>query len=86
MQDIVDSSAFRRLLHSLENSDVRIRLRCSGEPWTGFSKLLLLSESAMILQSGEGRRVIITLKDVVQLQLEKSFLGLASETVYTLTY
>ena len=64
MKDKVDFAQFRRLLESLENSEGSIRVRLSGEGWMEYSKILLLSESAMILQNGASRVMPATLSGI----------------------
>lgn len=85
MEGRVDFAQFRQLLESLESSEVSIRVRLSGEGWTGFSKLLLLSESAMILQNGTSR-VIFNLRSTVEFEVDQPILGLSAHTRYEIAY
>lgn len=85
MRDKVDFAHFRRLLEALENSEVSIRIRLSGEGWMGYSKLLLLSESAMILQNGTSR-VILNLRNTVEFQIDRPFQKISAHTPYEIAY
>jgi len=86
MESRIDLSTFRELLRSLENSDISIRLRISGEGWMDFTKLILLSESAMIVQDGSDHRVIMNVRDVVECQIDQPLLDLAPLTSYEIAY
>lgn len=82
MQNRVDSFALKQLLESLENSEVRIRIRGMGEPWMGYCKLVLLSDRAMILQSDSDPRIILNIRNIVEFQLERNFSGYDAEVTY----
>ena len=82
MENRVDFPRFRELLHVLENSGTLIRVRLSGEGWMADSKLILLSESAMILQDERDHKTIVNLRNVVEFQLEKAVLGFTAEGLY----
>lgn len=86
MERRVDFMTFRQLLQSLENCDTAIRLRISGEAWTDFSALILLSENAMILQDGSEGRLVINLRNVVQFELAEPHLDLIAYNVYEITH
>ena len=85
MKDQVDYAYFRKLLNSLENSEVSIRVRLSGEGWIEYSKLLLLSESAMILQNGTSR-VILNIRNTVEFEIDQPLMELSARTPYEITY
>lgn len=85
MKDQVEFTHFRRLLETVENSEVSIRIRLSGEGWMGYAKLLLLSESAMILQNGTSR-VILNLRNTVEFEIDQPLLGLLAGTPYEIVY
>jgi hypothetical protein len=82
MERRIDFTKFRQILQSLENSDIGIRLRMSGEGWMDFAKLILLSESAMIVQDDSGRKVIMNLRNVVQFEIDEPLLDLSAHTQY----
>ena len=86
MENRIDYPTYQQLLHALESADITIRLRLLGEPWTKFSKLLLLSESAMILQDGSERKVIVNLRNVIELHLQQPVNGLNSNVHYEIAY
>lgn len=85
MKDQVDFAYFRKLLDSLENSEISIRIRLSGEAWMEYSKLLLLSDSAMILQNGSSR-VILNIRNTVEFEIDNPFLGLSAHTPYEIVH
>ena len=66
----------------LENSDILLRVRCSGDDWCGFCKLLLLSESAMILEENSRRRMVINLRNVVEFEMDQDTLNLRANIPY----
>jgi hypothetical protein len=82
MERSIDFSKFRQLLAAIENSEVLIRIRCSGERWCEFSSLLLLSENAMILQENSRRRIIMNLKNVVEFEIDQAALDLDPNAQY----
>jgi len=86
MEKKVDFTRFRELLHVLENSGTLIRVRLSGEGWMSHSQLILLSESAMILQDERDHKAIVNLRNVVEFELEKTVLDFDAETVYEVGY
>lgn len=86
MQPKVDFQSFRILLESLENTDKKIRLRPLGESWIDFSRVILLSDSAMIIQSDGERKVIINIKNVMEFQVEKEVSSFEPGTVYEVSY
>ena len=55
----------------LENTDVMLRVRCSGEDWCGFARVLLLSENAMILEENSRRRMVVNLGNVVEFEIDQ---------------
>ena len=82
MERKIEFSDFRRILEWLENNDVLIRLRTSGEAWTPYSKLILLSENAMILQPAKDRRMIVNIRDVVEFELEEPVSTCLAKCIY----
>lgn len=86
MHDRIDLFRLKQLLQSLENSEVRIRVRAIGEGWMAYCKLVLLSDSAMILQSDDERRIIVYIKNVVEFQLEEPFSGYPANTTFEVAY
>lgn len=86
MDNLIDFSEFRDLLQMLENSDITIRLRMLGNPWTAFCKLILLSESAMILQDSTESKIIMNLRNVVEFELGEEVDGWKGNTPYEVGY
>ena len=86
MQEKVDPSELKHLLQSLENSDIRIRLRGMGEQWLSFCKLVLLSDSAMILQADDKPRIILGIRSVMEFQLEQNFSGYDASVIYEVAH
>lgn len=86
MHNRTDYQEFVRLLQSIENSDTAIRLRTLGDPWMEFAKLILLSDSAMILQTGDGRRLILNIRNVVEFQVEAKIHDYEARTTYEIAY
>lgn len=86
MDQTIDLPAFQNLLQRLENGDVSIRLRLLGEPWTKFSRLILLSESAMIVQDSDDRKTIINIRNIIQFELDKPVEGISANTHYAISY
>lgn len=86
MQNRTDFQEFIRLLQTIENSDTPVRVRTLGDPWMEFAKLMLLSDSAMILEMIDGRRVILNIKNVVEFQLERRILDYEAKTTYEIAY
>lgn len=86
MDHTIDLLAFQNLLQRLENGDVSIRLRLLGEPWTKFSRIILLSESAMIVQDTEDRKTIINIRNVIEFEIDKPVEGISANTHYVITY
>lgn len=86
MDHTIDLTAFRDLLQRLENGDVSIRLRLLGEPWTKFSKLVLLSESAMIVQDSNDRKMVINIRNIIEFELDKPVEGISANTHYAISY
>jgi len=84
MERRIEFSDFRRILEWLENADVMIRLRTSGEAWTPFSKLILLSENAMILQPANDRRMIVNIRSVVEFELDQPVSTCLADCIYTI--
>ena len=82
MERSIDFSKFRKLLATLENSPVKIRLRCAGERYGEFSNVLLLSENAMILQHQPNKRMIVNLRDVAEFELDHPLLDLEANGAY----
>lgn len=86
MDQKIDLPAFQSLLQRLENGDVSIRLRLLGEPWTKFSRIILLSESAMIVQDSDDRKTIINIRNIIQFELDKPVEGISANTHYAISY
>ena len=86
MDNKVDFPQFRGLLQALENSDLTLRLRMLGNPWTPFCTLILLSESAMILQDGTDRKIIMNLRNVVEFELAQEVSGFQANNAYEVGY
>lgn len=86
MGNKVDFARFRDLLQEIENSDITIRVRVLGNPWTSFCTLILLSESAMILLDSTDSKIIINLKNIVEFELEEEVRELKANTVYEVGY
>lgn len=86
MNSSVDFPVFRQLLQSLENQQTSIRVRRLGEPWTPFSRLILLSDNAMILQDNNERKIIINVRNVIEFELDQPLEGLAANTYYEILY
>ncbi len=86
MDDKVDFSDFRMLLESLENAEVMIRLRAMGQAWTSYSKLILLSDSALILEDGEDQRMVLYVKNIIKFQVEKAVHSFKPGTTYEVVY
>lgn len=86
MDRSVDFLKFRHLLATIENSEVMIRIRCSGEPWCGFSYLLLLSENAMILEENSRHRIVMNLGTVVEFEIDQPALDLGPNCQYEIKY
>lgn len=82
----IDFNSFRELLELLENTEHNIRLRRSGEGWMDFSRLILLSDSAMIVQDASARKVIMHLRHVVEFEVEKPHMGLTANSTYEVVY
>lgn len=74
------------MLQSLENSDTAIRLRMSGEEWMDFTKLILLSESAMIVEDPSMKRVVKNLRNVVEFEVDEPVLELSPFSLYEIDY
>ncbi len=86
MQNRVDSFALKQLLQSLENANVPIRIRGMGKPWMDFCRLVLLSDSAMILESDDDPRIIINIRNVMEFQLGQPFAGYEAELTYEVVH
>lgn len=86
MDNKVDFARFRELLQSLENADIKVRLRTLGNPWTSFCTVILLSESAMILQDGTDRKIIMNLRNVVEFELSDDVDGFKANSGYEVGY
>ena len=86
MENIIDFPGFRQLLQILEDGEASIRLRLLGEPWTGFARLILLSESAVILQDDNDRRMIINIRNVREFELNKGVAGLRPNMPYEIVH
>lgn len=82
----IDFLTFRELLESIENSEVSLRLRMPGERWTDFSKLILLSQNAMILQNGSERRIILNVRSVVEFEVDKPVRQILPRLAYEITH
>ena len=74
MENSIDYYQFKQLLHTLENVETLIRFRLIGEQWTDFSKVILVSESALLFQEGAVQRVIMNLRNVVEFELDQQHL------------
>jgi hypothetical protein len=86
MDNKLEFTRFRELLQSLENSDTTIRLRLLGNPWTSACTLILLSESAMILQESNNRKIIMNLRNVVEFEVGEPVAGLQANQSYEIEY
>lgn len=86
MDQTIDLTTFRDLLQRLENGDVSIRLRLLGEPWTKFSRVILLSESAMIVQDSNDRKMVINIRNIIEFELDKPVEGISANTHYAISY
>jgi hypothetical protein len=86
MDHTIDLPAFQSLLQRLENGEVSIRLRLLGEPWTKFSRIILLSESAMIVQDSDDRKTIINIRNIIEFELDKPVEGISASTRYAISY
>lgn len=67
MTNQIDAYQLNRFLHRLQNTDVLIRFRLAGEGSTEFSKIIFVSERALILQAVFERRIIMDTKDILGL-------------------
>lgn len=74
MESSIDYYQFKQLLHTLENADSLIRFRLVGESWTEFSKVVLVSENAVMCQEGTTQRVIVNLRNVTEFQIDQPHL------------
>ncbi|MGC1243317.1 MAG: hypothetical protein WA874_17125 [Chryseosolibacter sp.] len=86
MEQTIDFDRFKQLLATLENSEVAIRIRMSGEQWNAFSQVLLLSENAMILQEDGKRRIVMNLKNIAEFEIDSSILDLEPNLRYGIDY
>lgn len=82
MENTVEFADFRQLLETVENTDIAIRLRVSGEPWTQFSKLILLSDTAMILQNGVDTKIIVHIRNVIEFEINYAYAPYKAHTTY----
>lgn len=86
MNNKVDFARFRDVLQEIENSDITLRVRVLGNAWTSFCTLILLSESAMILQDTTDNKMITNLKNIVEFELGEQVEGLKGNVVYEVGY
>jgi hypothetical protein len=86
MENVIDLPGFRKLLQVLENDHTSIRLRLLGETWTGFGRVILLSESAVILQDDSERRMIINIRNVIEFELDNALPGLVANVPYEIVH
>ena len=86
MERRIDFTTFKQVLQSIENTEVTIRLRMSGEGWMDFAKLILLSESAMIVQHNSRGKVIMNLRNVVEFEIDEPVLDLSAYKQYEVVY
>ncbi len=86
MEDGIDFYDFRTLLASLENSEIKIRVRLMGQGWTGYSKLILLSESAMILEDDSDQKTVLYVKNVIKFQIDRAAFNIRPDTTYEVIY
>lgn len=86
MSSHVDFHFFRELLRSLENQQTSIRVRRLGESWTPFSRLILLSDSAMILQDSNERKIIVNVRSIMEFELDQPVEGFAANSRYEIEY
>ena len=86
MENRIGFCDFRKLLEALENADVKIRVRVMGQPWTGFLKLILLSDSAMILEDGVDRKIVLHLKNVMQFEVNQTISNVRAQETYEVAY
>ena len=82
MENSIDYYQFKQLLHTLENVETLIRFRMIGEQWTDFSKVILVSESALLFQEGAVQRVIMNLRNVVEFELDQQHLDYLPNNSY----
>lgn len=86
MENTIDFLEFRQLLQSLENTDTAIRLRTTGEPWTDFSLVMILSDHAMLLQANGQRKLISNLRNIVEFEIDKPVGDYSADRVYSITH
>ena len=83
MENKIALSEFRKLLTDIENRDVLIRIRVSGERWMEYSKVVLVSVNAMILQEGDKpRRPVMNLGAVVEFAIDRPHLEFLENVPY----
>jgi hypothetical protein len=82
MDNTVEFLQFHKLLEALEKSDVLIRLRPSGERWMEYSKVILVSDNAAIVEENGKRRVIMNLKSIVEFALDTTHSEYAENMAY----
>jgi hypothetical protein len=86
MKEGIDYDRFQRLLEALENSDISIRLRLSGEPWRGFASVVLVSEHAMILDENGSRNMITNLRHIVEFEIDGPIFDYVGHRQYNVSY
>jgi len=86
MDNKLDFTRFRELLQRLENTGVTIRFRQLGNPWSSFCQLILLSESAMILQESNDRKIIMNLRNVVEFEVSETVAEFKANQTYEIEY
>jgi hypothetical protein len=82
----IDFPHFKQLLATIESSDISIRIRMTGEQWSDFSHVLLLSENAMILQENGKRRIVMNLKNIAEFEIDKPHLDIEPGHRYSIGF
>lgn len=82
MDNNIDFPEFKHLLRSLEAGNPSIRFRLAGQPWTQFSKVVLVSEDAVLYQEDITRRIIMNLRDVIEFEIDQPHLEYLPKTLY----
>ena len=86
MENQIDLRQFRQLLGTLENLDIGIRLRLTGERWTDHSKVVLLSEHAVLLQANGQHKLISNIGNIVEFEIDKPVDAFEADRVYSIAY
>jgi hypothetical protein len=79
----IDLLQFKKLLAEIENTEVLIRIRLAGERWMEFSKVIIVSENACILEEeNKPRRPVLNLRAVVEFAIDRPHLDYLVNTPY----